>query len=118
MAQDFKEKTITINLKKVFDKPVTKRAISGKNAIKSAVEKETRISDLKISNKLNELIWGKGKYNVPRKITIKVIKEKTKGIIMLPEEKYEPKQDKKKAEEKKVQETKKEEKAPAKEEKK
>jgi len=96
MAQEFKEKMITVNLRKVFNKPVTKRAISAKYALKQAVEKETRLKTLFISNKVNELLWANGKFNAPRKITIKVVKEKDTGRIMLPEEKYESKQDKKK----------------------
>jgi len=96
MAQDFKEKTITINLRKVFNKPVTKRAISAKYALIQAVEKETRLKKILISNKVNEMLWANGKFNTPRKITIKVVKEKETGRVMLPEEKYETKQEKKK----------------------
>ena len=107
MAKEFKEKTITVNLSEVYSKPVTKRAINAKHKLKKAVTKETRLKELKISNKLNELLWGKGKYKAPRKITIKIIKEKNTGIILLPTEKYEPKQAKKK-EEKKTPEEKKE----------
>jgi len=32
-----------------------------------------------VSNKVNEKIWSRGKYNAPRKITIKVINEKREG---------------------------------------
>jgi len=108
MAKEFKEKTITINLRAVYAKPVTKRAINAKHVLKNAVRKETRMNELKISNKLNELIWGRGRYNAPRKITVKVIAEKEVGLIMLPSEKYEPKKDKKDA---KAKTEKKEEKA-------
>lgn len=96
MAKDFKERIITINLKRAFEKPVTKRAIGAKFALKAGVEKETRLHKQLISNKLNEFLWARGKYNAPRKITIKVIKDKDTARIMLPEEKYEPKTDKKK----------------------
>ncbi|VVB74392.1 50S ribosomal protein L31e [uncultured archaeon] len=95
MAQEFKEKTITVNLRAVFAKPTTKRAINAKHVLKNAVRKETRLKELKISNKVNELIWSRGRFNAPRKMTIKVIAEKENGIIMLPEEKYEAKKDKK-----------------------
>lgn len=96
MAKDFKEKTITVNLRRVFEKPVTKRAIAAKFALKCAVEKETRLEDIKISTGINELFWGRGRYNSPRKVTVKIIKEKNTARIMLPTEKYEPKTDKKK----------------------
>lgn len=97
MAKDFKEKTITINLARVFEKPVTKRCISAKHTICESVKKETRLKEFKISNELNMLLWSKGKYNAQRKITIKVVKDKDTARIMLPTEKYEPKEAKKTA---------------------
>jgi len=95
MAKDFKEKIITINLSKVFEKPVTKRVIGAKHIICEGVKKETRLEEFKISNELNELLWCRGRYNSARKITIKVVKDKDIARIMLPTEKYEPKQTKK-----------------------
>jgi len=95
MAQEFKEKTITVNLRAVFAKPTTKRAINSSHVLKNLVRKETRLKELKISNKVNELIWSRGRFNAPRKMTVKIIAEKGNGIIMLPEEKYEAKKDKK-----------------------
>ncbi len=96
MAKEFKEKTITVNLKQVFQKPVTKRAINANYVLRETVRKETRLKEFSISNKINELFWSRGKYNCPRKVTVKVVNEKGRAIIMLPEEKYTPKSDKKK----------------------
>jgi ribosomal protein L31E len=98
MAKEFSEKTITINLKRAFEKPLTKRAIAAKFALKNGVTKETRLKDIRLSNKLNETLWANGKYSAPRKITVKVVKDKEIARVMLPEEKFEPKQDKKKTE--------------------
>ena len=95
MAKDFKEKTITINLSKVFEKPITKRVIAAKYIICQGVKKETRLNEFKISNELNELLWVRGKYNAQRKITVKVVKDKDTARIMLPSEKYEAKAEKK-----------------------
>lgn len=94
MAQEFKERTITINLSKAAHKPATKRAISAKNMLIAGIFKETRLKESSVSNQVNELIWGRGKYNAPRKMTVKVINEKGRAIILLPSEKYEAKQDK------------------------
>ncbi len=119
MAKEFKEKIITVNLTKTFDKPKTKRAKSAQHFLKQAVTKETRIEKLKISNKVNETLWGRGMYNCPRKITIKIIPEKDFAKIYLPDEKVEEKKDAKakekptetkKAEEKKEEAKKTEEK--------
>jgi len=96
MAQEFKEKTIIVNLRKVFQKPATKRARSAATLLRSIVTKETRFENIKVSNKVNELLWSKGKFNAPKKLTIKVIPEKDVARVFLPEEKYEPKTDKKK----------------------
>ena len=95
MAKEFKEKTITINLSKVFEKPVTKRVIAAKHIICEGVKKETRLKEHKISNELNELLWCRGKYNAQRKITVKIVNEKGVARIMLPSEKYEAKKEKK-----------------------
>ncbi len=95
MAKEFKEKTITINPSKVFLKPTTKRVIGATHVICEGVKKETRLKEFKISNKLNELLWSRGRYMAQRKITVKVVKDKDIARIMLPEEKYEAKQDKK-----------------------
>ncbi|MEK6958457.1 MAG: hypothetical protein AABW59_00250 [archaeon] len=91
MAQDFKEKTINLNLKRAFEKPVTKRATGALFEIRQSVKKETRATDIRISNKLNELVWGRGKFNCPRHVTVKVVKAKDYVIVMLPEEKFEEK---------------------------
>jgi len=96
MAKDFKERTITINLSRAFEKPLTKRAIAAKFALKAGVEKETRLHKILISNKINEALWANGRFSAPRRMTVKVVKEKDTARVMLPEEKYEPKTDKKK----------------------
>ncbi len=95
MAKEFKEKTITVNLRKAFEKPDTKRAICAKNMLIVAVKKETRLKDIRLSNKVNETIWAKGRGNTPRRIIIKVVAEKEIGRVIMPDEKYEPKKDKK-----------------------
>lgn len=105
MAKEFKEKTITVNLRKAFEKPATKRAICAKNMLKKAVEKETRKSTVKLSNQVNETIWARGRGNTPRKIIVKIISEKEKALVMLPSEKYEPKDKKKEAAKKEEKKT-------------
>ena len=73
MVKEFKEKTITINLRRAFAKPVTKRAKSALFAMKQAVKKETRAENIKVSNLVNETLWEKGLFKCPRKITVKVV---------------------------------------------
>jgi ribosomal protein L31E len=85
MAKEFKEKIITINLRKTFNKPVTKRAKSAQHFLKKAVTKETRIEQIKISNGVNETLWERGMYNCPRRITVKIIADKNIARVYLPD---------------------------------
>lgn len=87
MVKDYKEKKITINLTKVFAKPVTKRAKGAVFMVRAKVTKETRAKEVLLSNKVNELLWEKGLYSCPRKITVKVVKEKENVRVYLPDEK-------------------------------
>ena len=109
MAQEFKEKNITISLKEVFAKPATKRAKVAKNLVKTKVIKETRKKEVWISNKVNEALWARGLFKSLRKITVKVVSDKDVARVYLPDEKIEVKEDKKgKKEETKKTEEKKE----------
>lgn len=107
-----KEKTITVNLRKVFDKPATKRAKSALFALKKAVKKETRKDNIKISNKVNEALWQRGLFKSLRKITVKVTIDKDAKVympdekIIVKEEKKTPKTIKEKVTEKKEEITK------------
>jgi large subunit ribosomal protein L31e len=103
MAKEFKEKTITINLRKVFAKPVTKRAKAAVFAVKEAVKKETRAVNIKLSNLVNESLWEKGLYKVQRKITVNVVSEKDGVRVYLPNEKVQSKEVKEKKETPKVE---------------
>ena len=87
MVKEFKEKIITVNLTKAFDKPVTKRAKSALYILKKGVTKETRIDSIKISNKVNEFLWEKGLFKSKRKITVKLVKNKEGIDVYLPDEK-------------------------------
>lgn len=102
MAQEFKEKKMIVNLVKAFAKPKTKRTRSAMHFLKEAVKKETRLTKMKISNAVNETIWGRGMFNCPRSITIKVIPEKDTAKIYLADEKIEEKKAPAKKEEKKT----------------
>jgi ribosomal protein L31E len=91
MAQEFKEKIITVNLVKAFAKPRTKRTRSAMHFLKSAITKETRKTNIKISNAINEAIWGRGRYNCPRSLVVKLISDKDTISAYLKDEKVEEK---------------------------
>jgi len=98
MAKEYKEKKITINLTKVCTKPMTKRTRAGIFLLKAKVRKETRATDVILSNQVNEAIWARGMYHCPRKITVKVINDKGNARVYLPDEKVELKKEEKKTE--------------------
>jgi len=94
MAKEFKEKTITINLRRAFDKPDTKRAKAALWVTKQAIKKETRAKEILISNGVNEYLWSRGLFHNPRKITVKVVSDKDRVTAYLPEEKITKKDEK------------------------
>ncbi|MDD3083599.1 MAG: hypothetical protein PHP82_01100 [Candidatus ainarchaeum sp.] len=96
MAKEFKEKIITINFRKVFEKPATKRATSALFALKKAVRKETKKENIKISNQVNEEIWQNGLFKSLRKITVKLVSDKEIIRVLMPTEKFEVKEEKEK----------------------
>ncbi|MDD3159384.1 MAG: hypothetical protein PHQ98_00260 [Candidatus ainarchaeum sp.] len=97
MAKKFKEKTITVNLREVFNKPETKRARCAKNLLKSKVEKETRVKNILITNAVNNALWAKGLFKSIRKIIVKVVLEKEDTVrVYLPDEKIIEKKETKK----------------------
>ena len=98
MAKDYKEKKITVNLTKVFKKPVTKRAKGAVFMLRAKVRKETRAKDVFLSNQVNETLWEKGMFRCPRKITIKVVKDNENARVYLPDEKVIVKKEDKKKE--------------------
>ncbi len=87
MAKEFKEKTITVNLSKVFEKPETKRARGALKILKDKITKETRAKNIKINNSVNQAIWERGLFKSLRKITVKIIQEKDNIRVYLPEDK-------------------------------
>jgi large subunit ribosomal protein L31e len=95
MAKEFKEKTITINLKKAFSKPTSKRAKSALFFVKEAVKKESRKKEIAVSNGINETLWARGLYKIPRRIVVKIIAEKERAFVCLPNEKIAKKEEKK-----------------------
>jgi ribosomal protein L31E len=96
MVKEFKEKIITVNLKKAFTKPVTKRTKATIHALRKAVMKETRGENIKLSNGINEAIWKRGLYNATKKMTVKIVPDKNIMRVYLPDEKIIIKEEKKK----------------------
>ncbi len=93
MAKEYKEKKITVNLTKVFDKPSTKRAKAAVFLLRKLVTKETRAKEVLLSNQINEELWQYGRGGSPRKISVKVVNDKGKARVYMPDEKIELKKE-------------------------
>ncbi len=116
-----KEAEYIISLTKAFEKPKLKRPKAVLNIINEFVKKHTRIEKTWISKEVNEFIFKNSK-NIPRKIEVVFLKQKTKIKVYLKGSKQleeDKKQALKKAKAKKKKtETKKENEAKTEEEKK
>ena len=81
----------TIPLKKLFDKPKRGRAKKAVRAIKEFVKKHKRLNEdqIVVSKEVNEKIWERGMFGIPRKIEVssnkKLLAEKSTKIIAVSE---------------------------------
>ncbi len=97
------ERLYTIPLGKSYDYIRTKRAKRAVKIISEFVARHMKVEkeNVKISSLVNNKVWEKGIQKPPRKIRVKVIKEKAVAYVLLPEEKLEKPEKKAKKEEKK-----------------
>ena len=125
MAEKNLERSFTVSLRRVFDKPRTRRAEKAVRFLKRFLRKNFRVAEkqIKISEKINGFFWQNGIEHIPRRIEIKAVLED--GIVRAflsgekigkKEEKKEKKEEKKetpgeKEKEKEIEEKKKEKKA-------
>ncbi len=98
------ERIYVIPLRKEFLKvPRWKRAKKSMKVIREFALRHMKADDVKISNKVNELIWSGGGKDVISKIRVRIRKEDKVAYVELPEEKTEKKVEKeKKGEVKKI----------------
>ncbi|MCX8192042.1 MAG: 60S ribosomal protein L31 [Nitrososphaerales archaeon] len=77
-----------IPLRRAWLAPKHRRAIRAINLVKEFAERHMKGSEVKIDTSLNELIWSRGIKNPPRKITVKMVKDKDGVVtVSLPSEK-------------------------------
>lgn len=106
------EKQFVVSFSKVFRAPRPKRAFRAINFLKKFVFKHFRVEEdnVMISQAVNEKIWERGREHIPRRIEIKIVKEKEKARVYLKDEKIEKPKKEKAKEEPKKEEKKEEEK--------
>lgn len=70
------EREYTIPLRKVWEAQKKKRAEKAIRIIKNFAKKHMKAEEVKISEKVNELIWSRGIEKPPRKIRVIMKKDK------------------------------------------
>lgn len=70
------EREYTIPLRKVWEAQKKKRAEKAIRIIKNFAKKHMKTEEVKISEKVNELIWSRGIEKPPRKIRVIMKKDK------------------------------------------
>ncbi|MCD6434370.1 MAG: 60S ribosomal protein L31 [Candidatus Diapherotrites archaeon] len=119
MAKEKKEVVeYIVPLKKAYNAPRSKRAKKAKNLLKKFIVKHFRTKNIKISPKLNEIIFARGIEKPPRKIAVKVLLKDNIANVYSAAEKIEVAKEKKVEEkkEKVKEEIKEKEKKPSKDE--
>ncbi|MEM4295461.1 MAG: 50S ribosomal protein L31e, partial [Candidatus Anstonellales archaeon] len=80
-GKENEEIVMTINLRRAYEKPRTKRLKTAVKLLRDAVKRFAKVNVVKISNSINQLFFKKSIKKPPRKLKIKVIKEKEQGRV-------------------------------------
>jgi large subunit ribosomal protein L31e len=78
------EKIYTFSFRKAWITPRGKRSPRVIRMLKDFVKRHTKSEEVLISNEVNELIWARGIQKPPRKLRIKVVKDKEGRTIVYP----------------------------------
>jgi ribosomal protein L31E len=99
--------TYTIPLQKIFNnKPRRGRAKKAIREIKEFVKKHKRLNEdqIAVSNEVNEKVWARGMFGIPRKIEVQLKEIEGKTFVFLKEGKELKEKEKEAKEQKKEQE--------------
>jgi len=78
------EKVYTFSFRKAWIAPRGKRSPRVIRMLKDFVKRHTKSEEVLISNEVNELIWARGIQKPPRKLRVKVVKDKEGKAIVYP----------------------------------
>ncbi len=87
MSETVLERVYTVPLRDAYEASRKRRAKKAINLLKKFAQRHMKAEDVKISEGVNQLIWGRGAEKPPKKITVLMRKDKD-GIVrvLLPEE--------------------------------
>ena len=74
------ERVYTIPLTHAWIAPIKKRTPRAMNILKDFLKKHMKIEDFIISKEVNERFWSKGIEGAPRKVRVRVVKDKD-GVV-------------------------------------
>jgi len=76
------ERIYTVNLRRLIITPRWRRAVIAVNMLKEFAQKHMKASEVKIDQSVNNLIWSRGIESPPRKLTVKMVKDKD-GVVTI-----------------------------------
>ena len=78
------ERTYTIPLRRVWGPPRGKRTPRAVRLLRAFVKHHMKVENVEISNEVNEELWARGIRKPPRKITVRLVKDKEGRVIVYP----------------------------------
>jgi large subunit ribosomal protein L31e len=78
------ERTQLVRFKKVWHTPWEKRAPKAVRILKEFVQRHMKVQDVLISNEVNEQIWARGITKPPRKLRVRMVKDKEGKVTVYP----------------------------------
>jgi large subunit ribosomal protein L31e len=78
------ERIYTIPLRKVWGPPRGKRTPRAMRLLRAFVKRHMKAENVEVSNEVNEELWARGIRKPPRKITVRLVKDKEGRVIVYP----------------------------------
>jgi large subunit ribosomal protein L31e len=80
------EKFYDLNLRRIWNAPREKRTPRAVRFLRDFVERRMKTSEVSISEEANSMLWQRGISKPPRKIRVRVVKDKEGRVIVFPGE--------------------------------
>ncbi|MBS7650826.1 MAG: 50S ribosomal protein L31e [Candidatus Bathyarchaeia archaeon] len=78
------EKFYTINLRDVWTSPRGRRTPKAIRVLKDYIRRHMKVEDFKISNEVNQMVWGRSLKKPPRRLIVRAVKDKDGNVIIFP----------------------------------
>jgi len=78
------ERFYTINLRDAWATPRSKRTPKAVRVLKDYIRRHMKVDDFKISNEVNQMVWGRSLKKPPRRLMVRAVKDKEGNVIIFP----------------------------------